>query len=125
MYEWISKNNELENEMTLDMSYFWYSHAVGAASLPFFELIAVNSPDSSSNWYLPMALLQIALMVGASLIIARTEAVISAFYFRKQEIAIHFVYAQIAKVEVEQSTSKSMVVMRESWWTMLELKGFL
>ena len=25
MYESISKNNELENEMTLDMSYFWFS----------------------------------------------------------------------------------------------------
>ena len=25
MYESISKNNELENEMTMDMSYFWYS----------------------------------------------------------------------------------------------------
>ena len=25
MCESISKNNELENEMTLDMSYFWYS----------------------------------------------------------------------------------------------------
>ena len=25
MYESISKNNELENEMTLDMSFFWYS----------------------------------------------------------------------------------------------------
>ena len=25
MYESISNNNELENEMTLDMSYFWYS----------------------------------------------------------------------------------------------------
>ena len=30
MYESISKNNELENEMTLDMSYFWYSD-VGAS----------------------------------------------------------------------------------------------
>ena len=30
MYESISKNNELENEMTLDMSYFWYSD-VGTA----------------------------------------------------------------------------------------------
>ena len=28
MSESISKNNELENEMTLDMSYFWYSDAV-------------------------------------------------------------------------------------------------
>ena len=28
MYESISKNNELENEMTLDMSYFWYSDAI-------------------------------------------------------------------------------------------------
>ena len=28
MYESISKNNELENEMTLDMSYFWYSDVV-------------------------------------------------------------------------------------------------
>ena len=25
MYESISKNNDLENEMTLDMSYFWYT----------------------------------------------------------------------------------------------------
>ena len=25
MYESISKNNELENEISLDMSYFWYS----------------------------------------------------------------------------------------------------
>ena len=25
MYESISKNNELKNEMTLEMSYFWYS----------------------------------------------------------------------------------------------------
>ena len=29
MYESISKNNELENEMTLDMSYFWYSDVIG------------------------------------------------------------------------------------------------
>ena len=28
MYESISKNNELENEMSLDMSYFWYSDDV-------------------------------------------------------------------------------------------------
>ena len=28
MYESISKNNELENEMTLDMSYFFYSDAL-------------------------------------------------------------------------------------------------
>ena len=28
MSESISNNNELENEMTLDMSYFWYSDAV-------------------------------------------------------------------------------------------------
>ena len=28
MYESISKNNELENEMTLDMTYFWYSDEV-------------------------------------------------------------------------------------------------
>ena len=29
MYESISKNSELENEMTLDMSYFWYSDDIG------------------------------------------------------------------------------------------------
>ena len=35
MYELISKNNELENEMTLDMSYFWYSdNALIGSSLP-------------------------------------------------------------------------------------------
>ena len=28
MFESISKNNELENEMTSDMSDFWYSDAV-------------------------------------------------------------------------------------------------
>ena len=28
MYESISKNNELENEVSLDMSYFWYSDVV-------------------------------------------------------------------------------------------------
>ena len=32
MYESISKNNELENEMTLDMSYFWYSDVATVAS---------------------------------------------------------------------------------------------
>ena len=32
MYESISKNNELENEMTLDMSYFWYSDMVTIAN---------------------------------------------------------------------------------------------
>ena len=30
MYESISKNDELENEMTLDMSYFWYSDKLQA-----------------------------------------------------------------------------------------------
>ena len=33
MYESISKNNELENEMTLDMSYFWNSDVHGIAYL--------------------------------------------------------------------------------------------
>ena len=28
MYESISKNNELENEVSFDMSYFWYSDEV-------------------------------------------------------------------------------------------------
>ena len=28
MYESIYKNNELENEVSLDMSYFWYSDYV-------------------------------------------------------------------------------------------------
>ena len=32
MYESISKNNELENEMTLDMSYFWYSDVASSVS---------------------------------------------------------------------------------------------
>ena len=43
MSESISKNNELENEMTLDMSYFWYSDApllktLGLWSLPVSAL---------------------------------------------------------------------------------------
>ena len=35
MYESISKNNELENEMTLDMSYFWYSDAAWCRGFEF------------------------------------------------------------------------------------------
>ena len=35
MYESISKNNELENEMTLDMSYFWYSDDCGQKNLRY------------------------------------------------------------------------------------------
>ena len=31
MYESIYKNNELENEVSLDMSYFWYSDVFYAA----------------------------------------------------------------------------------------------
>ena len=38
MYESISKNNELENEMTLDMSYFWYSDD----SLVLMHLLALS-----------------------------------------------------------------------------------
>ena len=37
MYESISKNNELENEMTLDMSYFWYSDKVYMAMASEFQ----------------------------------------------------------------------------------------
>ena len=43
MYESISKNNELENEMTLDMSYFWYSDmAYGPSFLLALETAAVS-----------------------------------------------------------------------------------
>ena len=35
MSESISKNNELENEMTLDMSYFWYSDVVSHIVVEF------------------------------------------------------------------------------------------
>ena len=37
MSESISKNNELENEMTLDMSYFWYSDAVNSQTNNFIR----------------------------------------------------------------------------------------
>ena len=40
MYESISKNNELENEMTLDMSYFWYSEEA-------YENFMIGKPENS------------------------------------------------------------------------------
>ena len=61
MYESISKNNELENEMTLDMSYFWYSddsnghlHAPQASSptIPAYKL------DQNSNTQPPRVHIQ-------------------------------------------------------------------
>ena len=39
MYESISKNNELENEMTLDMSYFWYSDDAVVQGFPWHNVI--------------------------------------------------------------------------------------
>ena len=44
MYESISKNNELENEMTLDISYFWYS-AVVVIKCPSMKA-SDNNPSS-------------------------------------------------------------------------------
>ena len=41
MYESISKNNELENEMTLDMSYFWYSDVAVAREVMVGRLTGV------------------------------------------------------------------------------------
>ena len=38
MYESISKNNELENEMTLDMIYFWYSDDACIPKSSYFVL---------------------------------------------------------------------------------------
>ena len=53
MYESISKNNELENEMTLDMSYFWYSDkATGSGMLwiqPGCLFVGIGHFDHSSN----------------------------------------------------------------------------
>ena len=46
MYESISKNNELENEMTLDMSYFWYSDASGSGLVKNDVNIIVNGVDN-------------------------------------------------------------------------------
>ena len=50
MYESISKNNELENEMTLDMSYFWYSDVVflGFFCL-FLDMIYCSSPTNAAH----------------------------------------------------------------------------
>ena len=39
MYESISKNNELENEMTLDVSYFWYSDVVPSSCLLLLAVV--------------------------------------------------------------------------------------
>ena len=45
MYESISKNNELETEITLDMSYFWYSDVVS------FPNASGNFTNPSSSSY--------------------------------------------------------------------------
>ena len=45
MSESISKNNELENEMSLDMSYFWYSDVC------LIQVSLSNSPFSLKSAY--------------------------------------------------------------------------
>ena len=50
MYESISKNNELENEMTLDMSYFWYSDAIFIFWGKVREYIVMSQSDAVT-WY--------------------------------------------------------------------------
>ena len=50
MYESIYKNDELENEMTLDMSYFWYSDIVFLSFFcPFLDMINRSSPTNAAH----------------------------------------------------------------------------
>ena len=44
MSESISKNNELENEMTLDMSYFWYSDVSNDLPRPCLRARCIEIP---------------------------------------------------------------------------------
>ena len=50
MSESISKNNELENEMTLDMSYFWYSDVVSGAIEMFLTQVIACSWRCANSW---------------------------------------------------------------------------
>ena len=54
MYESISKNNELENEMTLDMSYFWYSD-IGKVTAAF-ATCKIQVPATLSGNSEPLAM---------------------------------------------------------------------
>ena len=57
MYESISKNNELENEMTLDMSYFWYSDdpiktvRTELAKNDKRDFFSANMPFAREKWH--------------------------------------------------------------------------
>ena len=52
MYESISKNIALENEMTLDMSYFWYSDVAGTALTYFLDSYWFwMDKGSQLHWY--------------------------------------------------------------------------
>jgi hypothetical protein len=48
MYESIYKNNEVENEVSLDMSYFWYSDACWV-NLPLVTLEITYSYSKVKN----------------------------------------------------------------------------
>ena len=56
MYESISKNNELENEMTLDMSYFWYSDVVHTGLSHAFNVSCLK--DAWSHLYIAQSIFQ-------------------------------------------------------------------
>ena len=53
MYESISKNNELENEMTLDMSYFWYSDVVVQGCLQ--QMVYLLPVQNETNFLLAVS----------------------------------------------------------------------
>ena len=42
MYESNYKNNELENEVSLDMSYFWYSDVLMSSILHLVQIASAN-----------------------------------------------------------------------------------
>ena len=71
MYESISKNNELENEVSSDMSYFWYSDDIQKqlwCILPF--ILKKNHWFASCLNPLPQPLYRFPLLLGRIIIFA-------------------------------------------------------
>ena len=50
MYESIYKNNELENEVSLDMSYFWYSALRASGKQNWFSFVVIDSIAFATSW---------------------------------------------------------------------------
>ena len=86
MYESISKNNELENEMTLDMSYFLYSDVYFRLFLKYYMLVSIHLLSSKRGGTGQSTLIDTALTS-----ISRQRRLVNVTLFQELCLASHSV----------------------------------